>query len=307
VIKLRITTMSLQSTLEIERLNTQNKWLFAGYMALLALTALAGWLVWRSGNRVQDAIRSLSEANVATARAAAEEAKKDAAEAYERAGIANQSAAKANERAERLETENLTLRGQVATLEAHAAGARKDVATLQKAAADAKAAQQRVETDLADARRKQADAELKLEDIRKSQMPRIFSFNFARFSEALRGKPSGHAILIYQRDDGESYEFASKLFQVLTAAGWTATVPKPTEPSNLLPSALVAGGGLPTIWPRSSGVEIVAKDIAEPLGSTKTLCGVLMEAFFAAGFGGAAAPDGSLPDNVVRLVIGQRQ
>jgi len=275
---------------------SERNWLFvlvAWVIFSAVITGLLTILLYKKTSSYQLAVQRRADTLIAGSNA---EAKR-----------AGERAAEANERAQKLEGVNLSLRSQVATLETQATDAKKDLAILQMAAADANAAQQRVETDLAEARRRQAEAELKVEDVTKSQMPRIFSFNFAKFSASLKGKPTGHAILIYQRDDVEAYEFACKLYWVLTKAGWTATAPKPTEPSELQPSALVAGGALPTIWPRSSGVELVAKDIVEPLGSTKTVCGVLTDAFFTAGLGGGAAPDDRLPDNVVRLVIGQRQ
>lgn len=41
----------------IDRLSTEHAWYFTGYILFLLLGGLFSWLLWRSGNRVQDAIR----------------------------------------------------------------------------------------------------------------------------------------------------------------------------------------------------------------------------------------------------------
>jgi hypothetical protein len=139
-----------------------------------------------------------------------------------------------------------------------------------------------------------------LEGIRKEQMPRIFSFNFARFAKALRGKPTGQVVLVYQRDDADAYEFACKLYWVLTEGGWATTIPTPTEPAETVATA----GSM--IWPRPSGVQIFAKDIIFAGGATETVCGVIGEAFLAAGTAQVAFPDRNLTDDVVRLVVARK-
>src|SRR5262245_26640323 len=87
----------------IEKLSIQHTWYFTGYIVFVLLSGLFTWLLWRSGNRLQDAIRHDANARIAEASLGAEQAKA--------------SAAKAHERAENLEHGNLTLRTQIATLE----------------------------------------------------------------------------------------------------------------------------------------------------------------------------------------------
>jgi hypothetical protein len=60
-----ITMSIIQSA--IDKAATVNKLLFAGYVVLLLLTAIATVLLWASGNRVQDEIRKDADARIATA------------------------------------------------------------------------------------------------------------------------------------------------------------------------------------------------------------------------------------------------
>jgi hypothetical protein len=107
--------------------------MFAGYIFSGFLVAVMTYLVARSGNRVQDAIRKDADVRIAEARA---------------------EGATANERAARLEKDNLTLKGQVAGLET--------------AASDAKAAQQRVESDLEKQKEVTARAEKDVAGLKKA-------------------------------------------------------------------------------------------------------------------------------------------
>jgi hypothetical protein len=105
----------------VVRASQQNRWLFIAYMVCIVGAAVLTYLLWNSGNSVQDAI-------VADANARIEEAKS--------------TAAQANERAQNLEHDNLALQTELDTHSGQVAG-------LQKEASDAKIAQQRVQVDLA--------------------------------------------------------------------------------------------------------------------------------------------------------------
>lgn len=91
-----------QSTSAIDKAVTQHNLYFAAYLFALALTALLTWLVWKSGNRLQDEIRADADARIEEAKTEAETARAEAA--------------KANERAVALEAENLILRRELGTL-----------------------------------------------------------------------------------------------------------------------------------------------------------------------------------------------
>src|SRR5438128_1785418 len=88
IIGMVISISIIQSTSStIEKATIQHKWLFAGYILLLLFTAVMTWLVWRSGNRLQDAVRDEANARI-------EEAKQGAADALRDAAVANKEAGK---------------------------------------------------------------------------------------------------------------------------------------------------------------------------------------------------------------------
>jgi hypothetical protein len=84
----------------IDALARQHTRIFAGNMVLILLGALFTYWVWRSGNRVQEAIRSDADARIEEAKAAAAQA--------------NQRAAEAQYAAEREQVERLRLEAQIA-------------------------------------------------------------------------------------------------------------------------------------------------------------------------------------------------
>ena len=87
---------------EIERASTAHARMFALSIAVIFLaafaTAVVTYFVWKSGNRVQEAIRVEANAKIETARATAAEADQKAAEAREGTARAVADAARANER-----------------------------------------------------------------------------------------------------------------------------------------------------------------------------------------------------------------
>lgn len=242
--KVMFAMVTIQSS-GVENATSQNKLLFALYMLLLLLVALVSWLLWRSGNRLQDVIRVEANARIA-------EADSKAASANERAGKANAAAGTANQRAGELEKANLTLRGQVATLETAATDAKIGLVGLQKAADDAKAEQQRVQTELtkqqkltadaitaqaelrrnfekeiADAKSRQAAAEATIQELRKSRPRTLSASQREDLTDrlSLRPLPFNFAPEIRikcwaERGYAEGCSFAEQLFGVFQNAGW---------------------------------------------------------------------------------------
>lgn len=180
----------------IEQATRQNSWLFAVYMLVIVVGAMLTFLLWMSGNRVQDAI-------VADANARIEEAKS--------------TAAGANERSKTLENDNLKLRND---LNAQAGS----VAGLQKDASDAKAEQQRVQTDLAMQQEKTATAEKELADLKETIRPRHLTQEQQQaLIRLLSGEPTGAVSIVCVMGDGEGKAFATQIDSVLKASGWTVT------------------------------------------------------------------------------------
>lgn len=187
-------TNQASKTEQIRVAQVQHNWIFGAYVLILALTVIGTYLVWSSGNKVQDAIQ---------------------ADANARIGEANSNAASANERAISLEHENLALRTD---LNANAG----NVALLQKDAADAKAAQQRVELDLGKQREKTARAEKDLAELKETIRPRhLTKEQQAALIEMLSGEPKGPVSVVCVMGDGEGNAFATQISDVLKAAGWT--------------------------------------------------------------------------------------
>jgi hypothetical protein len=205
----------------VSKAAAQNKWLFAVYMVLLLVVAFVSWLLWRSGNNLQDAIRDEARKDIAALNAVAETAKKDAAEA--------------NDRAENLEHDNLTLSGEVAGLQKAASDALAEqqrvqtqleeqqgkTAALERAATDAKAAQQTIQTDLARQQERAAKAERSLLELQKRLKDRHFDVKArAIFLETLKAYPIGKIQIGYTESDAEGESFAKEILFLLLDAKW---------------------------------------------------------------------------------------
>jgi hypothetical protein len=65
---------AIQSSNPIDAATRSHNRIFAVYVAVLILTAVLTWLVWRSGNKVQEAVRADADARIKEAGTAALEA-----------------------------------------------------------------------------------------------------------------------------------------------------------------------------------------------------------------------------------------
>jgi hypothetical protein len=167
----------------------QNNLIFIVYMILLALVLIATYLLWKSGNSVQEAIRKDADARI-------EEAKR---------GV------------KQLEANNLTLTGDLET-------EKGKVANLQKDAANAKAAQQKVEIELSEQQERTAKAEKNLLEVRKRQNPRnIDGIDFERLKQYLVNKPKSPVIISCVYGDQEGCTFAEQIKSVFVASGWNVS------------------------------------------------------------------------------------
>jgi hypothetical protein len=185
----------------VERASQQNKWLFLAYMFCIVSAALLTYLLWKSGNNVQDAI-------VADANARIEEAKSTAATAIERA--------------QKLENENLVLRGELDTHSGQVAG-------LQKEASDAKTAQQQVQVQLAKQQERAASAEKSLlEVLEKLRYRSVSDKQRKAFLATTSGMTKGAVEVTALSGDPESIAFAESLRSLLIEAGWLSDSVKNT-------------------------------------------------------------------------------
>lgn len=153
-----------------------------------------------------------------------------------------------------------------------------------------------LQKEVAEARAKQAEAELALEQVRKKQEPRRLKWD--AFVHALKGRPTGTAMIVYQPNDPEAYHLAVDIWMALGSAQWQTTEPQPAPPS-----------------PRSSppilnpGVSVVANDINgafPPYTGEDNAARALAEAVFDSLGGTHGGRDESLPDNVFRVVVGPK-
>ena len=87
----------------IDRLAIQHTLYFTGYIFFVVLAALFTWLLWRSGNCLQDAIREDAYARIEVAQTQAKQA--------------NERAANAHLLAKQLEHDNLVLKTQLVTIQ----------------------------------------------------------------------------------------------------------------------------------------------------------------------------------------------
>jgi len=160
----------------------------------------------------------------------------------------------------------------------------------------------RLET--AQAKQKQADAELQLERLKEHSRQRHIMR--APFLKKLEGRPKPTAVsIVYPRDDGEAYSLAWEIYGLLVEAKWRVDLPVPIKPKGEAPFS-----DLPLIMSASGslhGVTVVTKVLSLP-SDANTPYEILSDALCDALISGVSGnPDKSLPENVLRVVVGPRE
>ena len=253
-----------------------HNWMFGVYVLVLVLTVFGTYLVWNSGNKVQDAIQAEASSRTAEAKAEAEKARGEAGHA--------------NQRVQELERDNLSLRGNVATLETQAANAQKDVAALQKAASDAKAAQQRVEIELAKQREVAATAERNLLLLKEQMKDRTITDLQAdnmviKLDEMFnKGFPRGKILIKWATSTSDAWPLVIRLKEIFKAAGWT-------DVSDVAALAMTGEGFFLGMRDRRNPPKCEA---------------AVWQAFNASGIPFTGYDDPSAPEDGVSIVIGQK-
>jgi hypothetical protein len=172
--------------------------------------------------------------------------------------------------------------------------------------------QQISEENIAEAHARAAEANQIAEQERLARLqiearlePRWISVGL--FDEALKGKPTGTAKIVYLRDDGEAFSFAMGLCNVLKVNGWIVFPPEPVSQSadplfSRFPTLMSVQG-------QPLGVTVVTKmgepdpiEQKTPITPLHTLC----DAFLTAGFGVALGFDATFPLNCFRIVVGPK-
>lgn len=174
---------------EIERAATQQAYLFAGYVFLLLLTLVGTVLLYRAGNKYQEAVKKDADARIA--------------EAGDGAAKANAEAAKANERTAQL------------SIQLEEANAKADIER-QKVA--------KLEIEAATARLRQAEAERALLQLQERVRSRTLSGQHEQFVEILRAGAKGRARVECPVGSAEACNFANEVIRSLNATGWIVQV-----------------------------------------------------------------------------------
>lgn len=256
-----------------------NRWMLWG---LLAAAVVAAWIVLTTRlavNRSKDLSISQGLLDAAKDRQLQADLKdKDTAIGQLRVDLAN-----ANADTEKRETE--LAKEQVRTAEAQTEAAKAQLEL-----------------------RKYVDS---VDDRAEPRWKAFFRLNGKAISERLRGNAVSKFEILYPRDNEESYAFAFQLQGTLKEAGWTPTDIRPLTEDDVLkggswdkfplsaPLATRAGVMTP------GGIAIISKTSAPfPFVGHEKQSAV---AAFMSSFGGISAADPQLPDDLVRIVIGQKQ
>lgn len=161
-----------------------------------------------------------------------------------------------------------------------------------------------IEQAAEEARAKTAAAELALEQLRQRQEPRHINPN--ALQAFLKGKRKATAVIQYQKNDPEAYNFAMNLwFALHDEAEWDIQfLPSPIRDSvdpffSQFPSVLAAGG--------MRGVTIVTKEIKPfPANGEASPYAALVKVLMASGVEVSAAIDVSQADDSFRIIVGPK-
>jgi hypothetical protein len=159
---------------------------------------------------------------------------------------------------------------------------------------------------IADMSRKAEEARERAAYLEAKMRPRrlMLGKEAERFENALRGKPTALALVLYAPEVDDAWGLASDLQFQLSRAGWTVPGwPKPLERStdpvlSDAPPALATHAQL-------TGVTVVARVLEDDSGpGHETARGAIVNAIVAAFGDASSSVDPSLPDGVLRIIVG---
>ena len=169
-----------------------------GYIASLLAVALLSWLLWTSGNKVQDAVRADADDKLVRVKIDGENAQRES----------DEKIAALNRQSEGLKLEAESLKREIATGQAEAARANERASAL--------------ELETARQRQRAAEAERKLLELQERQKPRHLAPGQKQRLSQLAPELAGATIDIVCGDP-EACAFAQEISSVLRAAGVTVT------------------------------------------------------------------------------------
>jgi hypothetical protein len=167
------------------------------------------------------------------------------------------------------------------------------------------------------------EIEKKVEELRKKNdelerktLPRAQKVVPEAIAHALKGRPKMKVAISYQKDDVDSWELAIRLQQGLQQGGWIAEL-RPFSSNDVLK--------YPQVDPKTSPISVLEAGRSDPFSvlivsqwplgpngpdfelTTDSACGALYHAIIDGGGPDLAVQDDwSMPDGLVRIVIGQK-
>jgi hypothetical protein len=181
------------------------------------------------------------------------------------------------------------------------------------------------EKELAKAQKEAAEAQLALKqyvEARTSPRSARLSKDRQRIVDALKGKATSRFEILYVRDDEDGYDLGRLLADILKEAGWTFVELRPLKDSDAVDGMHVSGAppaisaGVEATWGLRNeyNMVFVAKTLppmfGPELGSIpafrKRTDSAILALLLAVGSGNTVT-DAKLPDDFIRIVIGQKQ
>jgi outer membrane murein-binding lipoprotein Lpp len=185
----------------IDRAASVHRWMLVGYIVALLLTVAFTYLVWSSGNRVQEAIRADANNRLESVRSDGQTAARESSEKI--AGL-------------NAEAEKLRLETEVA---------RRDIAAAHSDAAKANERAGKLEITAGVQRQRAAEAEARLRELEQATATRHVSpEQAATLAALLKGSPVMSIAVSYQIVDTEAGTFAGEIVEALRGAKWDATL-----------------------------------------------------------------------------------
>jgi hypothetical protein len=210
----------------VERVSSLHRWIAIAYIGSLLLAALFSYLLWSSGNKVQDALRAESDARIADADAKIAKVKADGEaanrEADEKILKSGEKIADLNRQSEEHKAEAESARREIAAGKAEAARANEEAARANGEAAKANERAGALELETAKQREKAANAELALLELQRRVQDRHLTVEQReKLALSLARDPKGTISVVCVGGTPEPCVFAAEIAGLLQVAGWT--------------------------------------------------------------------------------------
>lgn len=280
------TTQSNPSPVELADRAHRNLFVIQLIFLLLAalVAAILTWLVWRAGNRYQDAVKADADVRIAEAKQGASEADAKAAEANLGAAKANEGLAKSNEEIARLTAEAEAAKTERAEADKQIAIAKANAARADEGAAKATIEVARLQIVVASAETKRAEAQRALLELQERLKPRrLIPEQRTRLVGVLRAGQKGKVEIECVMGSQEACDFADDISSALREAGWDAS--------------LAARGSLSGVPP---GINIMQHNEGRAIPPLRTL----LDAFSAIGVQVNPAANTAAPEGGVLIRVG---